>query len=131
MKFRVQTDNPQAAAMQHSSVARLAQALRRLRWLVARVTVRLDSIEDSRSAADKRCSVEVTTRSVGHIVVAATARSWQESVQIAAARVRQIVVARFRKAITVRAARQPRSVGFAPVPKPFGRMAPTRHEQGA
>jgi hypothetical protein len=99
MKFRVQTPDSQAAELQHRSVERLRLALRRLRWLVARVDVRLEHTGPSSLAASKRCSVEVTTRGVGRIVVSATAQSWQESVQIVATRVRQSVVARFRHAV--------------------------------
>lgn len=124
MKFRVQAHDPQAADMQHSSVARLRQALRRLQWLVARVDVRLEDVGGYSPAAGKRCSVEVTTRSVGRVVVAATAQSWQESVQIAASRVRQSVVARFRTAVIGPADTLRRKASGARVPRRANRPAP-------
>ncbi len=124
MKFRVQAHDPQAAALRNDSVERLGLSLRRLRWLVARVTVRLENVDDPRSGVDKRCSVEVTTRSVGRIVVSATAHSWHESVQIVASRVRQIVVERFRRAIIVRVAQLPRARRVPPALRRFGRMSP-------
>lgn len=124
MKFRVQAHNPQAAALRHDSVERLGLALRRLRWLVARVNVRLENVDDPRSGVNKRCSVEVTTRSVGRIVVSATAHSWHESVQIVASRVRQIVVERFRQAISVRVAPPRRPRGIPPALRQLGRTAP-------
>ena len=96
---------------QQRAADRLCQALRNLHGLVARIEVRLDDINGPAGGVDKRCSVEVLVRGSSPVAVTATARSWQDSLEAAATRVRQRVVTQLHRAVWV----EPQAVALVPI----------------
>jgi hypothetical protein len=101
MKLHFRSNDPEGQRWQQRTADRLRLALGRLHGLVARVKVRLDDINGPAGGVDKRCSVEILVRGSGPVAVSATARSWQDSVEAAASRIRQRVVLQLQRATLV------------------------------
>jgi len=101
MKLHFRSNDLEGQLWQQRTADRLRQALGRLRGLVARIKIRLDDVNGPEGGVDKRCSVEVLVRGSSPVTVSATARSWQDSVDAAASRLRQRVVLRLHRATLV------------------------------
>jgi hypothetical protein len=98
MKFHFRSNDREGQLWQQRTTMRLRQALGRLHGLVARIKVRLDDINGPAGGVDKRCNVEVIVRGSSPVTVSATARSWQDSVDAVASRIRQRVVVQLHRA---------------------------------
>jgi hypothetical protein len=98
MKLQFRSNDREGRQWQERTASRLRHALGRLHGLVARMKVRLDDINGPAGGVDKRCNVEVLVQGSGPVAVSATARTWQDSVEAVASRLRQRVVLRLRAA---------------------------------
>jgi hypothetical protein len=98
MKLHFRSNDLEGQLWQQRTADRLRQALGRLRGLVARIQVRLDDVNGPAGGVDKRCKVEVLVRGSRPVTVCATARSWQDSVEAVASRLRQRVGLQLRRA---------------------------------
>jgi hypothetical protein len=101
MKLHFRSNDLEGQLWQQRTADSLRWALRHLHGLVARVKVRLDDINGPAGGVDKRCSVEVLVHGSGAVAVSATARSWQDSVDAVASRIRQRVVLQLHRATLV------------------------------
>ena len=101
MKLHFRSNDLEGQLWQQRTADRLRRALRRLHGLVARVKVRLDDINGPAGGVDKRCNVEVLVRGSSPVTVSATARSWQDSVEAVASRIRRRVVLQLHRATLV------------------------------
>jgi hypothetical protein len=101
MKLRFRSNDLEGQLWQQRTADRLRQALGRLRGLVTRIKVRLDDVNGPAGGVDKRCDVEVLVRGSSPVTVSATARSWQDSVEAVASRLRQRVVLQLHRATVV------------------------------
>lgn len=101
MKLQFRSNDLEGQLWQQRTAERLRQALGRLRGLVARIKVRLDDVNGPAGGVDKRCNVEVLVRGCSPVTVSATARSWQDSVEAVASRLRQRVVLQLHRATVV------------------------------
>ena len=101
MKIHFRSNDVEGQLWQQRTADRLRQAMGRLHGLVARIKVGLDDINGPAGGVDKRCSVEVHVRGSSPVAVSATARSWQDSVEAAAFRIRQRVVQQLQQATWV------------------------------
>ena len=77
MQVLFESRDPQAASLRDLAVHRLQLVLRRLRLLVSRARLRLSDINGPRGGVDKRCQVELTTHTVGTVVIASLADDWR------------------------------------------------------
>ncbi len=91
MKLQFRSNDLKGRRWQQRTADRLRQALGRLRGRVSRIQVRLDDVNGPAGGVDKRCVVELLVREGGPVTVSATARSWQDSVEAVASRLRQRV----------------------------------------
>ena len=101
MKLHFRSNDLEGQLWQQRTADRLRRALRRLHGLVARVKVRLDDINGPAGGVDKRCNVAVLVRGSSPVTVSATARSWQDSVEAVASRLRRRVVLQLHRATLV------------------------------
>jgi hypothetical protein len=92
MKLHFRSNDIEGRLWRQRTGDRLRQALGRLRGVVARIKVRLDDVNGPAGGVDKRCNVEVFVRGSSPVTVSATARSWQDSVEAVACRLRNRVV---------------------------------------
>lgn len=87
MQVLFESRDPQAAPLRQLALERACFVMRRLTWLVPRTRVRLSDINGPRGGVDKRCRVEVATRSGGVVVVVtAVARDWRSAIDQALGR---------------------------------------------
>lgn len=98
MKLQFRSNDREGQQWQQRTANRLRHALGRLQGLVARMKVRLDDINGPAGGVDKRCNVEVLVQGSGPVAVSATARTWQDSVEAVASRLRQRVVVQLHRA---------------------------------
>ena len=63
--------------MRDLSVERVRFVLRRLTALVPRAKVQFSDVNGPRGGVDKRCQVELSTETVGTVVIASLARDWR------------------------------------------------------
>jgi hypothetical protein len=98
MKFHFRSNDLEGRLWQQRTADRLRRALGRVRGLVVRIKVRLDDINGPAGGVDKRCNVEVLVPGSRPVAVSATARSWQDSVEAVASRIRQRVVLQLHRA---------------------------------
>lgn len=101
MKLIFRSNDFEGQLWQQRTADRLRRELGRLHGLVARIKVRLDDINGSAGGIDKRCSVEILVHGSSPVAVTATARSWQDSVDAVASRIRQRVVLQLQRATVV------------------------------
>jgi len=101
MKLHFRSNDREGQLWQQRTTSRLRQALGRLHGLVARIKVRLDDINGPAGGVDKRCNVEVLVRGGSPVAVSATARTWQDSVEAVASRLRQRVVLQLHRSTLV------------------------------
>jgi hypothetical protein len=101
MKLHFRSNDLEGQLWQQRTANRLRQALGRLRGLVARIKVSLDDVNGPEGGVDKRCNVELIVRGSSPVTVSATARSWQDSVDAVASRLRQRVVFQLHRATVV------------------------------
>ncbi len=101
MKLHFRSNDLEGQLWQQRTADRLFKALGRLRGLVARIKVRLDDVNGPAGGVDKRCNVELLVRGSSPVTVSATARSWQDSVDAVASRLRQRVVLQLHRATVV------------------------------
>ena len=111
MKLHFRSNDLEGQLWRQRTADRLNQALGRLRGLVARIKVRLDDVNGPEGGVDKRGNVEVLVRGSNPVKVSATARSWQDSVEAVASRLRQRVVLRLHRATLV----EHHAIALAPV----------------
>lgn len=101
MKLHFRSNDFEGQLWQQRTADRLRRALGRLHGLVARIKVRLDDINGPAGGVDKRCSIEILVHGSNPVAVSATARSWQDSVEAVASRIRQRVVLQLHRATMV------------------------------
>jgi hypothetical protein len=111
MKLQFRSNDREGQQWQQRTANSLRQALGRLHGLVARVKVRLDDVNGPAGGVDKRCKVELLVQGRGPVAISATARTWQESVDAVAPRLRQSVVLQLRR-VTVM---EQQTMSLAPV----------------
>lgn len=101
MKLHFQSNDPDGLLLQQRTSDRLRRGLGRLQGLVARIRVSLDDVNGPEGGVDKRCSVEILLRGNSPVAVSATSRSWHDSVDAVATRIRQRVALRVHRATVV------------------------------
>jgi putative sigma-54 modulation protein len=111
VKLHFQSNDLDGLLWQQRTSDRLHRALGRLQGLVARIRVSLDDINGPEGGVDKRCSVEIHLRGSSPVAVSATSRSWQDSVDAVATRIRQRVALQLHRATVV----EHQSTTLAPV----------------
>ena len=111
MKLHFRSNDLEGYQWQQRTASRLRQALGRLHGLVARMKVRLDDVNGPAGGVDKRCNVEILVQGSGPVALSATARSWQDSVEAVASRLRQRVVLQLHRATVM----EHRTVALVPV----------------
>ena len=98
MKLHFRSNDLEGLRWQQRTADRFRRALGRLQGLVAGIQVRLDDINGPAGGVDKRCSVEILVRGSGPVALSVTSRTWQDSVEEVASRLRQRVVLQLRRA---------------------------------
>ena len=68
------------------AVRRVRVALRRLSWFAPRASVQLSDVNGPRGGVDKRCQIEIATKSGPPIIVTSMARDWLSALQSALTR---------------------------------------------
>jgi hypothetical protein len=101
MKLHFRSNDLEGQLWQQRTADRLRRALGRLHGLVARIKVRLDDVNGPAGGVDKRCNVEILVHGSSPVAVSATARTWQDSVEAAASRIRQRVVLQLHRVTVV------------------------------
>lgn len=109
MKVHFRSNDREGRLWQQRTADRLRTALGRLHGLVVRMKVRPDDINGPAGGVDKRCNVEVLVPGSRPVAVSATARSWQDSVEAVAPRIRQRVVLQLHRATVMEL--QPTALG--------------------
>jgi hypothetical protein len=77
MQVIFESRDSEAAQMRDLSIERVRFSLRRLDSLVPRAKVQFSDVNGPRGGVDKRCQVELSTESVGTVVIASLARDWR------------------------------------------------------
>jgi hypothetical protein len=77
MQVIFESRDSEAAQMRDLSTERVRFSLRRLDSLVPRAKVQFSDVNGPRGGIDKRCQVELSTESVGTVVIASLARDWR------------------------------------------------------
>lgn len=98
VKFHFRSNDLEGMLWKQRTADRLRRALGRVQGLVADIRVRLDDINGPAAGVDKRCSVEILVRGSSTVALSATSRSWQDSVEEVASRIRQRVVLQLHRA---------------------------------
>jgi hypothetical protein len=129
MKLHFRSNDLEGQRWQQRTADRLRQALGRLRGLVARIRVRLDDVNGPAGGVDKRCDVELLVRGSSAVTVSATARSWQDSVEAVASRLRQRVVMQLHRATVVEQQARVRAPLVASQRRRPGCLAPSSPRQ--
>lgn len=111
VKLHFRSNDLEGMLWKQRTADRLRQALGRVQGLVAHVRVRLDDINGPAAGVDKRCSVEILVRGSSTVAISATSRSWQDSVEEVASRIRQRVVLQLHRATVAKY----RSMALVPV----------------
>jgi putative sigma-54 modulation protein len=101
VKLHFQSNDLDGLLWQQRTSDRLRRAIGRLQGLVARIRVSLDDINGPEGGVDKRCSVEILLRGSTPVAVSATSRSWQDSVDAVATRIRQRIALQLHRATVV------------------------------
>jgi hypothetical protein len=125
MKLHFRSNDLEGRLWRQRTADTLRRALGRLQGLVARVKVRLDDVNGPAGGVDKRCRVEILVHGGSPLAVSATARSWQDSLEAVAPRIRQRVVLQLQRAtlaqplpmalVPVRTPGEPRRAGLRPL----------------
>ena len=97
MQVLFESRDPEGARLRDLSVRRARFVMRRLAWLVPHATVRLSDDHGRRGAIDKRCRVELSTHSLGTVVITAVARDWRSALDAALARAARVLVRAWRR----------------------------------
>ena len=105
MKLHFRSNDLEGQLWQQRAADRLRRALGRLHGLVTRIKVRLDDVNGPAGGVDKRCRVEVLVQGSDPVAISATARSWQDSVDVVASRIRQRVVMQLRRSASAESRR--------------------------
>ena len=98
VKLHFRSNDLEGLRWQQRTTERFHRALGRLQGLVARIKVRLDDINGPAGGVDKRCSVEILVRGSGPVAFSVTSRSWQDSVEEVASRIRPRVALQLHRA---------------------------------
>jgi hypothetical protein len=77
MQVIFESRDSEAAQMRDLSIERVRFSLRRLDSLVPRAKVQFSDVNGPRGGIDKRCQVELSTETVGTVVIASLARDWR------------------------------------------------------
>lgn len=109
-----ESPDPAAAPLRSLAVRRTRFAMRRLRWLVPQVRVRMVDVNGPRGGVDKRCQIELHTDGAGRIVVTAMARHWREALDRALMRAGRTLLRAWRRTRALRGAVVP-SAAHEPV----------------
>ncbi len=102
-----ESPDPAAVPLRGLAVRRTRFAMRRLRWLVPQVRVRMVDVNGPRGGVDKRCQIELRTDGAGRVVVTAMARHWREALDRALMRAARTLLRAWRRARMLRAAALP------------------------
>ena len=97
MKHQFRSNDSEGARWRRRAIRRLDDALRHLHWMFAGAKIRLVDINGRAGGVDKRCRVELDMRGAAPVVLSATARTWQDSLDAVASRLRRRVVAQLRR----------------------------------
>lgn len=77
MQVIFESRDTDAAQMRDVATEKVRFALRRLTDLVPRAKVQFSDVNGPRGGVDKRCQVELSTESVGTVVIASLASDWR------------------------------------------------------
>ena len=77
--------------MRDMSIERVRFALRRLARGVPRAKVQLSDVNGPRGGVDKRCQVELSTETLGLLVIVSQARDWRTALNRSLARATQLL----------------------------------------
>ena len=91
MQIIFESRDADGADLRELSVERVRFALRRLTALVPRAKVQFSDVNGPRGGVDKRCQVELSTRTAGIVVIASLARNWRTALDRSLSRATQIV----------------------------------------
>ena len=91
MQVIFESRDAEGANLRELSVERVRFALRRLTTLVPRAKVQFSDVNGPRGGVDKRCQVELSTRTAGIVVIASLARNWRTALDRSLSRATQAV----------------------------------------
>lgn len=111
MQILVESRVTDGTEMRDLAAARVRFALRRLRTLVPRATVRFSDVNGPRGGVDKRCQIELRTDRSGTVVIASLASDWRTALDNALARAARFLMRQWRRGSDSRRMRQ-RLVGL-------------------
>ncbi len=86
------------------AVRRVRFALRRLSWLAPRASVQLSDVNGPRGGVDKRCQIEIATKSGAPIIVTSMARDWLSALQSALSRATRSLIHNYKRSQQQRSA---------------------------
>lgn len=91
MQILVESRVTDGTEMRDLAAARVRFALRRLRTLVPRATVRFSDVNGPRGGVDKRCQIELRTDRSGTVVIASLASDWRTALERSLARAMRVL----------------------------------------
>ena len=112
MQVHFESPDPEAAQLRALAVQRLNFVMRRVRWLVPRVSVRLSDVHGPRGGIGKRCQVALKTEGAGTVVITAWARHWHGALEAALARASHTLLRHWRGARRPAGGQAPRTIGL-------------------
>jgi hypothetical protein len=92
-----------AAQLRTTAIRRVRFSMRRLSWLAPRVSVQLSDVNGPRGGVDKRCQIELTTKSGPPVIITSIARDWLSALQSALARATRSVLHNYKRSLRQRA----------------------------
>lgn len=87
----------EGAALRELALRRVRFVMRRMTWLVPRVTVQLSDVNGPRGGLDKRCQVQFQTDRTGSVVITSIGRDWRAALDNALARATRVLLRLWRR----------------------------------
>jgi ribosome-associated translation inhibitor RaiA len=97
MQVLFESRHPEGHPLRDEAVRRVQFVMRRLTWLVPRARVCLSDDNGPRGGVDKRCQVELRTRTGGTVLITAVARDWRSAIDSALARAARALMRQLRR----------------------------------
>ncbi|MBA4254776.1 MAG: hypothetical protein C0445_02745 [Polaromonas sp.] len=86
MEIVVQSQHPEAAALQSVVNRRVRAATQRLSSVVQRVVVRFKDLNGPRGGIDKQCQIQLHTTNGGMVLVSSRGGNWRATLELALSR---------------------------------------------
>jgi hypothetical protein len=97
MQVLFESRHPEGHPLRDEAVRRAKFVMRRLTWLVPRARVCLSDDNGPRGGVDKRCQVELRTRSGATVLITSVARDWRSAIDNALARAARVLMRQLRR----------------------------------